>query len=123
VSGVFAHVRRLPEFEKDLKKLSKRFRTLPEDLETFIETELQLFHKLSVAPQGIVRIDGLGVPDPPVYKARKFACRALKGRGVQSGIRVIYAWRVETDTIELIEMYFKADKENEDRERIKRYYT
>jgi len=122
VGAVFTQVNRLPEFDKDLKRLSKRFRTLPEDLQTFIETELRLFHKLNVATQGIVRIEGLGITDPPVYKARKFACRSLKGRGVQSGIRVIYAWRAASDTIELIEIYFKADKQNEDRERIKAYY-
>jgi len=31
----------------------------------------------------------------------KFACRSLKGKGVQSGIRVIYAYFEEKDKIEL----------------------
>ena len=46
---------------------------------------------------------------------------ALKGRGVQSGIRVIYAYYVLTNTVDFIEMYFKGESENEDRERIKQY--
>jgi hypothetical protein len=43
--------------------------------------------------------------------------------GVQSGIRVIYAYFEEKDKIELIEIYYKGDKENEDRERILKYYA
>jgi hypothetical protein len=62
------------------------------------------------------------IESPKIYKAKKFACRSLKGKGVQSGIRVIYAYFEEKDKIELIEIYYKGDKENEDRERILRYY-
>ena len=57
---------------------------------------------------------------PKIYKAKKFACRSLKGTGVQSGIRVIYAYFDETDEIQLIEIYYKGDKKNEDRKRIAR---
>jgi hypothetical protein len=46
----------------------------------------------------------------------------LKGSGSQSGIRVIYAYFEEEDCIELIEIYYKGDKENEGRERIKKAY-
>jgi hypothetical protein len=48
----------------------------------------------------------LGIEEPPIYKAKKFACRALKGKGVQSGIRVIYAYFKDDDKIELVEIYF-----------------
>ena len=40
---------------------------------------------------------------------------------MQSGIRVIYAYYVLTNTVDFIEMYFKGESENEDRERIKQY--
>lgn len=118
----FDAIKRLPEFEKDLKKLLKRFRTLEEDLEIFIEKQLYLYHKLHVDNGGIFPIPGLGFDEPKVYKAKKFACRALKGRGVQSGIRVIYAYFEDANRIELVEIYFKGDKENEDRGRIKACY-
>jgi hypothetical protein len=35
---------------------------------------------------------------------------------------VIYAYFEEKDRIELVEIYYKGDKENEDRERIIRRY-
>ncbi len=101
-----------------MKKLIKRFRSLEDDLGNFINTELQLFHKLRIDNKGVVQIAGLGIQGPKVYKARKFACRALKGKGVHSGIRVIYAYLEEDDLIEFIEIYYKGDKESEDRERI-----
>ena len=55
------------------------------------------------------------------WKIRKFACRSLKGRGVKSGIRVIYSWCKSSSKVVFIEIYFKGDKENEDKERINRY--
>ncbi len=120
--AIFKQITQLPEFQKDLKKLLKRFRTLEEDLQTFIKTELSLYHKLGIDNKGIFQIPGLRFQEPQVFKAKKFACRALKGRGAQSGIRVIYAYFEKGDKIELIEIYFKGDKENEDKERILRYY-
>jgi len=38
-----------------------------------------------------------------------------------SGIRIIYAYFEKEDAIEFIEIYFKGDKENEDKKRIKKY--
>lgn len=61
---------------------------------------------------GIFRISGLSFSTPPIFKAKKFACRALRGRGSKSGIRVIYAYNEKEDRIDLIEIYFKGDKEN-----------
>ena len=39
-----------------------------------------------------------------------------------SGIRLIYAYFEDKDVIEFIEIYFKADKEKEDRNRVLKYY-
>ena len=114
----FEEIHRLPEFDRDLKKLLKRFRSLEEDLDIFIRAELVLYHKLGKDNKGIFQIPGLGFENPKVYKAKKFACRALKGKGVQSGIRVIYGYWDKQDRIDLIEIYYKGDKENEDRDRI-----
>ena len=119
---IFRETIRFPEFERDLKKLIKRFKTLEEDLDTFIRNQLKLYHKLRIDNKGIVQITDLQIQSPRIYKARRFACRSLKGRGVQSGIRIIYAYFEEKDRIELIEIYYKGDKESEDRQRIFRYY-
>jgi len=118
----FRDVIKLPEFEKDLKRLKKKYKSLDDDLRIFIKAQLILYHKEGIDNRGIVRIPGLVFEYPKLYKARKFACRYLKGRGSQTGIRIIYAYFDKENRIELVEMYFKADKENEDRERIKKLF-
>ena len=119
---VFNEIRKLAEFEKDFKKLKKRFKTLDDDIETFINRQLKLTHKLEVQNKGVVPISGLGIETPRIYKAKRFACKALKGRGGMSGIRIIYAYYEKEDVIEFIEIYFKGDKANEDTQRITKYY-
>lgn len=119
---IFNNIFRFPEFEKEFKKLLKRFKTLEDDLKIFIKNELYLYHKLKIDNGGVFQIPDLQIKSPKIYKAKKFASRSLKGRGVHSGIRVIYAYFEQEDKIELIEIYYKVDKENEDRERILRYY-
>lgn len=112
----------LPEFEKELKKLSRRYRTLETDLKTFISVQLRLFHELGQDNGGIVNIAGLGIEEPRIYKARKFACRALSGTGSNSGIRIIYAWFARENRVQFIEIYYKGDKEMEDRARILKHH-
>ncbi len=119
---IFNKVKRLVEFEKDLKKLLKKFRTLEEDLETFVQNQLNLYHKLHIDNKGIFHISDLGIIYPKIFKAKKFACRSLKGKGVASGIRIIYAYFEQEDVIELVEIYYKGKKENEDRNRVLKYY-
>ena len=45
-------------------------------------------------------------------------CKALKGRGVNSELRLIYAHFPLEKKINFIELYHKNDKENEDKKRI-----
>jgi mRNA-degrading endonuclease RelE of RelBE toxin-antitoxin system len=118
----FHKLNRHPEFEKDLKKLLKKFPSLNEDLESFIKTQLLLFHKHQIDNNGIFLLSGLGITTPKIYKAKKFACKSLKGRGASSGIRIIYAYHPEEDCIEFIEIYYKADQAIESRDRIKNLY-
>lgn len=119
---IFREILFLVEFEKDKKKLLKRFRTLDEDIETFIDVQLNLFHKLGINNNSIEHISDLGITEPKVYKVKKFACKSLKGKGVQSGFRIIYSYFESDDRIAFIEIYYKGDKKNEDRERLKRIY-
>ena len=95
---------------------------MKDDLKIFIKAQLILFHKLKKDNKGVVEIPDLEIEVPRIYKAKKFTCRSLKGKGAYSGIRVIYAYFEEKDRIELIEIYYKGDKENEDRGRILRHY-
>jgi mRNA-degrading endonuclease RelE of RelBE toxin-antitoxin system len=118
---VFREVRKTPEFKRDLKRLSKRFLSLEEDLQILIESSLVLYHHLHLDNRGIEAISGIQRGRPVIYKVIKFACRSLPGRGAKSGLRLIYAYWEEKDRVDLIQLYFKSDQEMEDRERIKKY--
>jgi mRNA-degrading endonuclease RelE of RelBE toxin-antitoxin system len=119
---LFREITHVPEFEKDLKKLVRRFASLEEDLQIFMKVAMNAFHKQKIDSRAIFHIADLSIDSPKIYKAKKFACKALKGKGVQSGIRVIYSYSEDEDRIEFIELYYKGDKENEDRGRIVKHY-
>jgi len=118
----FCEVTRVDEFKRDFKKLLKKYNTLEEDLDTMVRAQLGAFHKLGTDTGGVSRIDGLGATTAPVFKVKKFACRALKSKGARTGLRLIYAYVETEDRIDLIEIYFKASRGTEDRKRILKYY-
>ncbi len=108
----------LEEFKKDLKHLLKKYRTLDGDLE-IVRRVLEV--EPNERPPFSFRINDLGI-STCVIKVKKIACRALKGRGVNSGLRLIYAYFIKEERIVMIELYHKNDKENEDKGRIKKYF-
>lgn len=118
----FKHIEHSDKFSRDLKKLRKRFPSLEEDLDSFVKAQLIAYHKHNVDNHGIVPIEGILIENPKIFKVLKFACKSLKGKGVHSGIRITYAYFPVEDRIEFIEIYYKGDQENEDKERIKNYY-
>lgn len=101
----------LPEFTKEFKRLSKKYKSLFDDLEQFKKI-------LLVVPLGNGKHFNIITKDEEciIIKARLF-CRYLKG----SSLRIIYAFYCSSCNIEFIELYPKNEKENEDRERIKEY--
>ena len=110
-----------PEFQKDFRKLLKKFKSLEEDLELVKIAAIELFHIQKINNLSTFPIQGFCTEKIQVCKIKKFACKALKGRGSKSGIRVIYAYHIAISKVEFIEIYFKGDKENENQERIKEY--
>lgn len=118
----FSKITHTPEFERDLKKLLKRYPSLTQDLHIFVSVQLVAFHKHNMDNNGIVPLAGLGLQSVKAFKARKFACKSMKGKGANSGIRVVYAYFEGENRIELIEIYYKGDQANESRERIKDHY-
>lgn len=111
----------LPEFQKDLKQLLKKYRSLNEDL-AVLKKVLAADGTSHPQPPLSFRIPNLGFEIPIVIKVKKFACKSLKGRGANTGFRIIYAYNQQTQLIHFIELYFKADDENEDRDRILRHF-
>lgn len=104
----------LPEFKKDLKNLLKKYRTLNEDL-TVVKKVLEIMP--DERPPFSFRINNLGLTSC-IIKVKKIASKSLKGKGVNSGFRLIYAHFEEEKKIVFIELYHKNDKEGEDKERI-----
>lgn len=108
----------LDEYKKDLKQLLKKYRTLVDDID-IVKKVLEI--NPDERPPFSYRISDLGLTTC-VIKVKKIACRALKGRGVNSGLRLIYAWFEVEQKIVMIELYHKNEKENEDRGRIKKHF-
>ena len=106
-----SHFNRLPKFEKELKRLGRKYPSLSDDLIEFETT-------LVAHPTGIGNNFKIihHSPKLKLVKAR-LACRSLRDRS----IRVIYAYHEDKITFVYIEMYFKGDKANEDRQRISEY--
>lgn len=117
----------LDEFNREFKRLLKKYRTLEDDFNLFKERVLTYRENgtgkyLFWRPPGIVRISNLGI-ETEVYKVKHFSCRALKGRGSRSGIRIIYVYFPDNNKVEFVEIYFKERDDTDcDKERIKRYY-
>lgn len=104
----------LDEFKKDLKKLLKKYRSLDDDLAT-VRKVLKVLP--AERPPFSFRIDGLGI-ETCVIKIKKIACKSLKGFGVNTGLRLIYAHFEQENRIVFIELCHKNQKENEERNRI-----
>ena len=101
----------LLEFQKECKKLSKKYRSLEGDLREFRNV-------VAVVPLGNSKHFNVITQNETfcVLKARLF-CRYLKG----ASLRVIYAYWEQEQKVEFIEVYYKGDKKNEDFARIERY--
>jgi hypothetical protein len=105
----------LDEFKKDLKSLLKKYRSLTEDL-AVIKQILLVFP--NERPPFSFEINDLKL-NACIIKVKKIACKSLKGRGVNSGLRLVYAYFPEEFKIVFVELYHKNSQESEDRERIK----
>ena len=108
----------IPTFDKDFKALSKRFKTLSEDLDILKKFILETHYEQNVPTTAFLPIEGYCGSNYTSNKIKKFACKSLKGRGSASGIRIIFVWDKESRTITFVEIYFKADQENENRKRL-----
>src|SRR3989338_8769443 len=98
------------EFQRDFKKLLKRFKSLEEDLKLAKIATIELYHLQKINNLSIFPIPGFCKEKLQICKIKKFACKALKGRGSKSGIRIIYAFHDINSKVTFIEIYFKGDQ-------------
>jgi len=98
-------------FSKDFKRLSKKYKSLPDDLLEFkkIISELPLGSGKHFA---ILRND----EQVEILKARLF-CRYLRG----ASLRIIYGYRETITVVDFIELYFKGEQKNENKDRIESF--
>jgi len=99
------------EFSKDFKRLSRKYKSLTDDLLEFKKVVSKFL--LGTGKHFVVLIAKETVK---IIKGFLF-CRYLKG----SSLRIIYAYCKNRHRVEFIQLYFKGDKENEDDSRIKNY--
>ena len=110
-------IRQIPEFDKCMHHLRK-FKTIEEDLERFKKALLANYPDLE--PWGLdihLVKDVSGTEYEKVYIAKKFQCVDLKSF---QKIRLVYTYDPSNDEIIFIEIYFKGDKEIEDKDLIKK---
>lgn len=102
---------RLTTFDKEFKRLFKKYRSLDKDLDV-LKSALELFPTGQSNNSEIIH----NSDKVKIVKTRLF-CRYLKG----STLRLTYAYYESENKICFLEIYFKGDKESEDKERIKDY--
>lgn len=117
---------RTPEFEKDLKKLSKKWRSLPNDIELAKKVITVLYE-----PQKEISLDGLRqqffssnkntiLEESETYEVVKMRLRC-KDLRTDAVTRITFIW-IKTDSkVLLIELFSKNDKAREDIYRIAKY--
>lgn len=99
------------EFQKEFKKLFKKYRSLEGDLEEF--KKIIEHFPYNIGKHFHILTDK---GDVKIVKAR-FFCRYLK----RLSMRIIYAYHENKNLIEFIEIYFKGNQKNENRKRIEEY--
>ena len=100
------------KFNKEYKKLFKKYKSLDEDLEKFKKV-LMLFP----CGRGEKHWQELRKRNDLIILKTRLSCAYLK----KSSLRVIYAYDRKTAKIEFIEIYFKGEKSREDKQRIEEY--
>jgi len=106
-----SHFKQLPEFEKELKRLGKKFPSISDDIQTF--QKIIELHPVGIGTNFVTLHHS---PTVKVVKAR-LACKSLRRRSM----RIVYAYHDNEVTFVYLEIYFKGENEAENKERIEQY--
>lgn len=95
----------LPEFERDLRRLSRRYKTIGDDLQVIKKI-------LALQPEARPPFSEL-LEDPDLgcktIKVKHFATKSLKGAGVLSGLQLIYDYLEDKETIVFVGLFHRPD--------------
>lgn len=119
----------LPEFEKEFRKLSKKYASLPNDFDD-LKKVLVIDPRLErLWEKWVKRVSWLwkNLEWIEVYKIKRFRCFSICKNSKDSNLRIIYHYnewegKIEFEKIEFIEIYHKNCKSNHDEKRIRENY-
>ena len=118
----------LPEFEKEFKKLSKKYKSLPDDFED-LKKVLAISPRLEILWENWIKRVPLWekLEGVEIYKIRRFRCFSISKNSKDSGLRIIYHYhewedKIEFEKVDFIEIYHKNKKTNHNQERIEENY-
>lgn len=123
-------IEKLDEFEKEFSSFKKKFKTLDNDFESFLNYSLFIFHKDNIDNNCFfsiewIKVDWISIQSNENFKfyvAKKFSCASLKWKWVKSGFRLVHCYDKINNKIIFIEIYHKNDKIIENFDRIKKFY-
>ena len=104
------------QFERNVKGLSKRYRSLEDDIKILMSV-------IAEYPEGKLPISFRlrGYPGCYFVKVKKIRSDSFPSKGINSGFRLIYCWMETDGQIQLIELYHKKDKELENANLLKKF--
>ncbi len=101
------------QFKHDLSTLCKNFPTVNDDVN--IVQKVLAINPLEQSPFS-VKLKTIG--EMSIIKIRQMASQHFKGKGLNSGFRLIYAYDKENDKIVLIQIYHASQKGKVDQARL-----
>lgn len=116
-----------PEFEKDLKRLAKKWRSLPDDIEYIKPNIKSLYEQRDDIDIQKYRDGFFATKKAAIITSTPSGVEVIKMRldvaaiGNNSKVRIVFVAARQANTITFIELYAKNEKDREDQARIKKY--
>jgi hypothetical protein len=108
-------IEEVPEITRDLKKI--RINSFDEDYNLFKQALPHMLDEIQYhRTHKLFQISDLGKIDGRVYKAKKIPCKSLRAN---DKFRIIF--QIIGSKIRIIEVYYKGQQENHDRDRVIKY--
>jgi hypothetical protein len=116
----------LPEFNREVKKLSRKWRSIPDDLE-LVKRVIPLFYPLGDERDASRFRDAYfatrkatALKQGEMYEVVKMRLDC-KSPGAGNKLRLVFTYVYVQDTVTFIELYAKNDKSREDKSRINEF--
>lgn len=117
----------VPEFQKDLKRLTKKWRSLPEDISAVQRDIIPLYIEQDGIDIGAIRKGVFNGKRATILKIVNEEIEVVKMRldvqaiGKSDKVRIVFIAVRTQNTITFIELYAKNEKSREDQARIAKY--